>query len=515
MAVSRKHIRLAAFVFWICMVSWLVRYEAFPEKFESSLGGYEGLMSKDILMLDSWMKIMFKGNPIGFSHSTMGLNESDPELRHVVKNHLTVRMKVMGLEQQIHADTDARLDDQYKLQQFAFSMTARDYNIRIDATRAGKDDFDLTMRTPHTKRSSTITVPRDVVIYSPMTEMAVKQLKPGQRLTIRTLDPMSLSTANITFHALREERITVGERTYNATVLSSDYHGGKALSWIDESGIILRQETPFGWTMEKCTMEEAFEALAESDAAEDMLTGLAVPCKGRIPASRSSKELRLRLAGVDFGEHELQSERQTVEYRGNGETVLSITADKLPGKRTELNIADDDREFLRSSLSIQCDHSDIIAQTERITDGLADPVSKATAIFNWVNGNVVKEITVSLPSALDVLRTMKGDCNEHTYLYVALARAAGLPAKVTVGLAYQDGAFYYHAWPSVFVGEWHEMDPTWGQESVDATHIAIIHGELASQLELVKVMGRLQIQVLPTEEEPDMTRANQGDKTER
>jgi hypothetical protein len=498
------------------MASWLIRYEAFPEKFESSLGGYEGLISRDVLMLDSWMRIMFKGSPIGFSHSTMGINESDPALRHVVKNHLTVRMKVMGLEQQILADTDARLDDQYKLQQFAFSMTAKDYNIRIAASRAGKDTFDLTMRTPYTKRSSTITVPRDVVIYSPMTEMAVKKLRPGQKLTIRTLDPMSLSTAKITFHALRKEPITVGDRTYTATVLSSDYHGGKALSWIDESGIILRQETPFGWTMEKCTMEEAFEALAESDGAEDMLTGLAVRCDGSIPASRSVKKLRLRLAGVDFGKHELLSERQTVEHSGDDETVLSVTADQLPGSESaELHIADDDREFLRSSLSIQCDHSDIIAQAERITDGLDDPVSKATAIYNWVNRNVVKEITVSLPSALDVLRTMKGDCNEHTYLYVALARAAGLPARVTVGLAYQDGAFYYHAWPTVYVGEWHEMDPTWGQESVDATHIAIIQGELASQLELVKVMGRLRIQVLPAKEESNNGKANRGDKTER
>lgn len=511
MNISRKSIRLVVIVLWLCAISWLVRYEAFPERFESSLDGYEGLISKDVLMLDTWMRIMFKGNPIGFSHSLMGLNESNPILRHVIKNHLTVRMKVMGMEQQINADTDARLNDNYELQQFGFRMSARDYNIRIEASRTGSDRFAVKMNTPHTKQSTTITVPRDVVIYSPMTEMAVKKLKPGQTLTIRTLDPMSLSTANMTFRALRKETISLGGQTYNATVVSSDYHGGTSLSWIDNEGTILRQETPFGWTMEKCTMEEAFNALAESKNAEDMLSGMAVPCEGRIRKARSSRELTLLLTGVEFGNHELQSQRQKVERRSPSEIILTVSADEIPPPGSiRFELTDTELAFLEPSMNIQCNHSDIVAQASRIVRDLDSPVARARAIYSWVLSNVDKEMTVSLPSALDVLRTMKGDCNEHTYLFVALARAVGLPAKVTVGLAYLDGAFYYHAWPSVYIGEWHEMDPTWGQESVDATHIAIIHGELASQLELVKVMGRLQIEVMSSEEAAARQGGNPG-----
>ena len=62
-----------------------------------------------------------------------------------------------------------------------------------------------------------------------------------------------------------------------------------------------------------------------------------------------------------------------------------------------------------------------------------------------------KKPTVSLPSAREVLRTRVGDCNEHTVLYVAMARALGLPARIAVGLVYLRGAFYYHAWPEVYV----------------------------------------------------------------
>ena len=76
-----------------------------------------------------------------------------------------------------------------------------------------------------------------------------------------------------------------------------------------------------------------------------------------------------------------------------------------------------------------------------------------------------KKPTVSLPSAREVLRTKVGDCNEHTALYVAMARSVGLPARIAVGLAYSRGAFYYHAWPEVYIDEgrgrglWLPVDP--------------------------------------------------------
>ena len=36
------------------------------------------------------------------------------------------------------------------------------------------------------------------------------------------------------------------------------------------------------------------------------------------------------------------------------------------------------------------------------------------------------------------------------------------------------------------------MDPTWGQHTVDSTHIALLEGELVNQLELVRVLGQLE-----------------------
>jgi transglutaminase-like putative cysteine protease len=95
-----------------------------------------------------------------------------------------------------------------------------------------------------------------------------------------------------------------------------------------------------------------------------------------------------------------------------------------------------------------------------------------------------------------VLESRSGDCNEHTQLFVALARAAGIPARAAAGLAHVGGKFYYHAWPEVFVGKWVAVDPTFGQFPADAAHLRFVYGGLARQAELLRLMGTLRIDVL-------------------
>jgi tetratricopeptide (TPR) repeat protein len=70
-----------------------------------------------------------------------------------------------------------------------------------------------------------------------------------------------------------------------------------------------------------------------------------------------------------------------------------------------------------------------------------------------------------------------------------MARSLGLPARMVSGIAYTGSAFGGHAWVEVWVGRWIELDPTWGTDFVDATHIrnatnALITTAALNQIEL-------------------------------
>ncbi len=130
--------------------------------------------------------------------------------------------------------------------------------------------------------------------------------------------------------------------------------------------------------------------------------------------------------------------------------------------------------YLKPEPLIESDAPEIRAEAEKAVRGATDDRGRAERLTRYVNGLLDKKPTVSLPSAREVLRTKVGDCNEHTALFVAMARSIGMPARIAVGLVFMHGAFYYHAWPEVYIadpstslgagqGFWLPVDPTLNQ----------------------------------------------------
>jgi transglutaminase-like putative cysteine protease len=113
-----------------------------------------------------------------------------------------------------------------------------------------------------------------------------------------------------------------------------------------------------------------------------------------------------------------------------------------------------------------------------------------------VYGRLKKAYGVSHDRASEVLRAGQGDCTEHSLLFLALARAAGIPCRGVHGLVYaryddQVPALYWHAWVEVKSGnEWIALDPTFGQPVADPTHVALGRG---TQVDTIGLIGGLQV----------------------
>ena len=69
--------------------------------------------------------------------------------------------------------------------------------------------------------------------------------------------------------------------------------------------------------------------------------------------------------------------------------------------------------------------------------------------------------------------------------------------QTAAGVVYLRGHFYYHAWPEVWLGQWAAVDPTFNQFPADAAQLRFVNGGLARQVELIRLIGRLQLTVLP------------------
>jgi transglutaminase-like putative cysteine protease len=151
---------------------------------------------------------------------------------------------------------------------------------------------------------------------------------------------------------------------------------------------------------------------------------------------------------------------------------------------------------LRAEAGLDLDDPSIIRLAERLRGGEHDPTRVVRRLLAWVHDSIRADVPTSPRSAARTLKERQGDCGEHARLFVALARAAGIPARGAAGLLYVGGKFYYHAWAEVYLGpRFLAVDPMLGQLPVDAAHLRAMSGSLELQTELMLAMARLELKV--------------------
>ena len=189
----------------------------------------------------------------------------------------------------------------------------------------------------------------------------------------------------------------------------------------------------------------------------------------------------------------MNSERQTFENR-----VLEIKKESLIDLPEHSNLNKNDikwSDFLKPTPFIQSDNRRILSVVLNTVNPSDSPLIKTRKIMSWINSNIKKRPVFSLPDAVSTLENGAGDCNEHAVLMAALARAAGIPAKIEAGLVYLNGRFYYHAWNLLYLGKWITVDSLFGQMPADVTHIRFSTGDQKEQLDLMRIIGNLKIKV--------------------
>ncbi|MBW1822947.1 MAG: transglutaminase domain-containing protein, partial [Deltaproteobacteria bacterium] len=202
--------------------------------------------------------------------------------------------------------------------------------------------------------------------------------------------------------------------------------------------------------------------------------------------------LKVRLGNINLKEFNISQGRQ--QLKGD---VLEIFKEKMSGVDSySIPHRGSLLKYLDPTPFIQSDNKTIIKKAQEIISNEKDALKAVNLINMWVYQNIEKKPTLSIPSALDVLKVKVGDCNEHATLFVALCRSVGIPSKLCAGIVYNQGSFYYHAWSDVFVGRWISVDPTMNQLPADATHIRFVEGGLDKQLEIIKLIGVLKLEVL-------------------
>jgi hypothetical protein len=459
---------------------------------------------------------------VGFASSTVDTTQ----LSITLNDYFVADLPIGGKPRRATARTSATLSRALRLTSFDLSIESEGAPISATGTVEGDTALVLTITSgtdkPEVRRvplSGSLLLPTLV----PMVVALVEQPKVGKRYVLPVFDPASMAPKDVAFN-IRAESLFVLADSAVFDSATRRWHGvrpdtvrgwnivseipGAFTGWVDDQGRIL-STTQLGFRLERQPYEVAFEnwrtdgsRLSVTDD-RDILETTAIAANKRL--SRRVEALAVRLRGVDLSGYDLDGQRQhligdTLFIRPATNAAISANY-KLPAGR------EIDPENTRAEPLIQSNNPKIIQLAWRIAGrdnprdpDIRDPRVVAERLNTWVHDSIRDRVTFGVPSALRVLQTRTGDCNEHTQLFVALARALGLPARIAAGLAFVDGKFYYHAWPEVLLNDWVAVDPTFGQFPADAAHLRFVVGGLARQTELLRLMGNLKIDVLSVNE---------------
>ncbi|TAN41021.1 MAG: transglutaminase domain-containing protein [Nitrospirae bacterium] len=480
---------LLVLLFWLVTMGFLLqRHYGIFSPSSSPQGNRSSSSGITVASEEQWMGVYLKGEKIGYMSRKLS---PSPE-GYTLAETFRIRMIVMSTAKDVETVMNARLDPKLRLVSFAAQIKA-DLDIGISGVVTGKELF-LTLDSSGVRTAKKIHLPKEPTLEGSAVTGMLRGLKPGDRLSVPVFDPSLVGIEELELKVLSEERIMSLGKLQEAYKVIGNMKGFEFTLWVNQQGEVLREESPMGFSLVREAKEEALRLTKPSN---DLISQAAVPFSLKLP--RSTDYLRVRITGIDLKELELDGGRQRLQ--GN---ILEITREKIGVEGSGLKPAGEKPEvrkealdeYLKDTIFIQSTHPMVTGLAKEIVQQEKDPLLAARLIHDWVYRNIEKTPAITLPMAVDVLKTKKGDCNEHTTLFVSLARAAGIPARIAVGLTWKDGFFYYHAWPEFFAGRWIAADPTFGQFPADASHIRLITGDLDRQVLLLSVISRVRLEGL-------------------
>ena len=144
-------------------------------------------------------------------------------------------------------------------------------------------------------------------------------------------------------------------------------------------------------------------------------------------------------------------------------------------------------------------HPRVRELAQKASGGEKNPHRLARRLVSFVSDYIQDSYADQPLTVLDIIRTRRGDCTEHSALFTTLARSLGIPAREVDGLVYlgdEEQAFGAHSWNEVFIENRRiPLDPTWGENRANAGHIRIGYDD-KSRNNLFLVMEKLRLRLI-------------------
>lgn len=449
---------------------------------------------------EDWSGSYFMGQKLGFNHARVEVGPTDVR----VNTQVFFRLEAGGVVQRTSITQETVLTPDLQLKRFSLLQELMGKRQKIEGRVAGDQlIYEVTTRGFHKKKTLPFppgTVPAATVWLN----ILERGLKVGRQGSFNLFIEPFQTIVPMSYRILRKEAFSFEGKQVETFVVQQQYAGFQTTLWVAPDGSVLRELSAQGFESRKEPEATARDMGQHALSVSSFITLSLVETNRRIVDPDRQEWLKIEVSRLARADSVPQDHRQTVlktvkTRKGTFTATVEVKREPdhpaqsavLPLKLAEFPT------LLEETSQIQSRHPMIRALAREVVASETDAWRAALRINHWVYKNMEK-VLVDAFTALDALHDRKGECQSHTNLFTALARAAGIPTKVVNGLVYSNEykGFVYHAWPEVWVGEWRALDPTFGQDLVDATHLKLSEGNNEGALKLTEFIGIVGIKII-------------------
>jgi hypothetical protein len=450
-------------------------------------GPEELLKSAKIPAESTWMGIYIGGSRIGYVHSEL-TPRADGGYEITELSRMAGAM--MGAQQKMKMQMTVITDSALAMKSFEGEIDAAPYHTGFKGKHSNQV---LSIELTAGGKTSERFIPAPEPLYLSQAIKPLLQagrLGSGDSLRLSSFDPTSVEMQDLVIFGAAPEKQVIFGQSVVARKLVTRMGDFESSLYVDEQGNSIAELGPMGIVMRTEDMETALQ-VDDGGGTVDFLNLFAVKPTGKfIGDPRSVVEAKYRVSNTDVAQAIGASTRQR------------MTADSLLVVDATLQAPDSVQpapEYTQDAVFIESRDPAVIKAAGEAVRGGTSRLDSLERLSQWVFKGVEKKPSAGLPSALAVLQTREGDCNEHSVLFTALARALKIPCKVELGVVYQNGRFYYHAWPAAWAnGRWVEFEPTFGDRRADAARIALAAGDMSTASKLASSIGKIKIEIVET-----------------
>jgi hypothetical protein len=361
---------------------------------------------------------------------------------------------------------------------------------------------------------NTIRYPEGAVMMEGLRQIQLdKGLEPGIQYSVKVFSPQLTSAVDTRVKVGEEQVVNLAgteKRLHKVTTTMQVPTAGEIVttSFVDEDFVMHKSTIPFmnmKLELVECPKEAATGdinpveiAVQSFVSAPSDLTNLQDAKKATYVLQPTDPKQRLSIT---------QTDSQKVTRKENGEVKVIIKKRSLPeGVKISSDVGDDAKEYLSPGRYVQSDASKIIELSRKAVGDTKDAGVAAEKIESFAADYIDRgSLSVGYATASETAETRTGDCSEFAVLTAALCRAAGIPARVAVGIAYVDefagteNSFGGHAWTQVYIGgKWYDLDAAFksaGLGGFDCGHIVLATGGGAPEdfLSLINTIGKIKM----------------------